>query len=66
MTETVIGFCPVQKCECTIDINYSHIFGNRYLKAGADCEYNADATHDVCPIKTECPLYLSMPKEKIY
>lgn len=66
MTETATGFCPLQKCEYSIDVNYSHITGNRYLKSGAMCEYNADATHDVCPMKKECPLYLSMPKEKTY
>lgn len=66
MTETVKGFCPVLNCEYSINVNYSRIAGNRYLKAGADCEYNADATHDTCPLMKECPLYLSLPKEKLY
>ena len=66
MTETVTGFCPFLNREYSIDINYSHITGNRYLKAGADCDYNADATHDTCPMMKDCPLYLSMPKEKTY
>ena len=61
--ETVTGFCPVQNCEYSIDVNYSHIADNRYLKAGADCDYCADVFGSGCPNQKDCPLYLSAPKE---
>lgn len=67
MTETATGFCPTQNCEYSIEVNYSHIVDNRYLKAGADCEYCADVLlGNQCPIQLKCPLYEAMPKEILY
>lgn len=63
MIEIAKGFCPTQDCEYSIDVNYSHIIDNRYLKAGATCDYCADVFGKKCPIQKNCPLYLSMPKE---
>ncbi len=63
MIETVTGYCPTLKCEYSIDVNYSHIADDRYLKAGADCEHFSDILGSGCPIQKECPLYLSAPKE---
>lgn len=61
--ETVKGFCPVQNCEYSIGVNYSHITDNRYLKTGAVCDYCADVFGNGCPNQKNCPLYLSAPKE---
>jgi hypothetical protein len=63
LLEIASGFCPTQNCEYTIDVKYSHIADNRYLKVGATCDYCADVFGVECPIQRDCPLYHSMPKE---
>lgn len=66
MIEFVSGYCPVLKHEYSIEVNYSQATQNKYIKSGAVCEYNADATHAECPMRKECPLYSSLPQEKFY
>lgn len=61
ITKTFSGFCPVQGCESSIDVEYEVItsFGRtEYLQVGADCEYgsfNPSEDCKACPIRARAP-----------
>lgn len=59
-TKTYTGYCPTQKKDETVTVQFSHVSGAKYIQTGADCPY-ASFAQNKCDIMSKCPVRKLVP-----